>query len=144
MTAQSVMYDEQAIRDLLESWRLAAEAGEVEALGKFLDPDVLFLVAGQVMAGGDAFKTAEEYLQGSIAMAAVVTMKIEGKTEALVVSGDLAVVQQAFVVHITPITGGATTTYTGPSLLVFRRSKDERGQDRWLVWRDANMVTPKR
>lgn len=144
MTDHLHQQDEQVIRELIADWCKAAEAGDVSAMASFLDPDVLFLVAGQALAGGEPYLSGKQYLDGSIAMAAAVTMKIGNTIEELVVSGDLAVARQTFVIDFTPLKGGETTTYAGPSILIFRRNQNADGQPQWLVWRDANMVAPRR
>ena len=144
MSEASTQRDEQQIRELIVGWCKAAEDGDVAAMGSFLDPEVLFIVAGQALAGGEPYMSGKQYLEGSAAMAAAVTMKIDNTIEELVLSGDLAVVRQSFVIDFTPLKGGETTTYAGPSMLIFRRSLREDGQPQWLVWRDANMVGPLR
>jgi ketosteroid isomerase-like protein len=133
-TPATTSADELAIRELMMSWRQAAIEGDVAFMREFLSPDILFLIAGQPLMN------LEKYVEGSVTLVDAVKLEISGEIEEIVVSSDLAVARQTLTVGLTPKAGGETTTYAGPSMIVFRRAAP--GETKWLAWRDANLLGP--
>ena len=122
--------DERAIRHLVAQWMDATIAGDNEAVLRMVHDDVVFLAPGQPAMRG---KAAFAALQSSLS-----AMRIDGKADVqdVRVSGDLAYVWNHLRVTITPRTGGARLTREGPALSVLVKR-----EGRWMILRDANMLT---
>ncbi len=124
--------NEQSIRALVASWHRATAAGEVEAVLKLMDEDVVFLVAGHPpMRGRSSFE------RGLRALLAQNRIESTVEIQEIVVSGDLAYCWTALTVHIVPMAGGTATVRAGGALSILR--KQPSGS--WVVTRDANMLS---
>ncbi|MDP9130091.1 MAG: SgcJ/EcaC family oxidoreductase [Candidatus Binatota bacterium] len=125
--------DEQAIRDLIASWMNATVDGELSRILPLMAQDVVFLIAGQaLMRGRDAFAAAFQAGLGKV--------RIEPKStiQKIQVDGNLAYCWNHLQVVMTPLSGGSPMRRSGYTLTVLRREPDGR----WVVFRDANMLTP--
>ena len=125
--------DEQAIRNLIQTWLRATREGDVDTVLDLMTPDVVFLVPGQEpMQGRDAFAVSLR--------AALGTHAIESASEIdeIVVSGDLAYCRTRLKVTVTSKHGGTPMLCSGHTLSIMRRCEDGR----WRLTRDANMVIP--
>lgn len=126
--------DEAAIRQLIETWLAATAAGDLDTVLGLMAEDVVFLLPGQQsMVGREAFAAA------SRAMTAKGAPRFEGKSEVdeVNVLGDWAFVRARLAVTLTPPDGGAAVKRAGFTLSILKR---ERG--RWVIARDANMLSP--
>ena len=124
--------DEQAIRDLVESWHRATASGDVDTVLKLMADDVVLLVAGHPpMRGRSSF---ERGLRGLLSQNRIDSM---GEIEEIAVSGNLAYCWSALTVRVTPLAGGTATVRTGNALSILR--KQSNGS--WVVVRDANMLS---
>jgi uncharacterized protein (TIGR02246 family) len=94
--------------------------------------DVVFLVAGQKPFGKAEFAANSSKLAG---------VRIEGKSEIqeLQIAGTWAWCRNQLTVVITP-PGGTPVRRSGPTLTIFRKEPDGR----WLLARDANLLTPEK
>lgn len=125
--------DEQAIRDMIQTWLRASAAGDVEKLLSMLAEDVVFLLPGQPpMRGRDEW--AKHF------RAVSPKFRIEGKAEVqeVQVFGAMAYCWTQLTVTMTPIAGGPPSMMSGYTLSILRK---EAG-GRWVIFRDANLLTP--
>lgn len=125
--------DEQAIRDVIDEWHRATNAGEVERILPLMSEDIVFLTAGNPPMRGRA--TFEQGLRSILQ-----THRIEsrGEIQELQVSGDLAYCWNQLNVKIVPRGGGEGMTRTGYALSVFRK----QANGAWQLFRDANLIPP--
>ncbi len=123
--------NEQAIRNLVAHWHGATAAGDIEAVVRLMEKDVVFLGAGRPpMKGRSAF---EQALRGLLS-----SHRIESSWEIqeIEVSGDLAYCWSLLNVCVTPKAAGGPAIRSGSALTILRKQKDES----WLVSRDANLL----
>lgn len=122
--------DERAIRDLIAKWMQASQAGDTETVLGLMTDDVVFMVPGQEPFGKQAFQAASAGMAGA---------RIEGKSDIreLKVLGDWAYLRSYLEVKMTPPVGN-TMLRSGYTLTIFHKQPDGR----WLLARDANLLTP--
>ncbi|MGX2041341.1 YybH family protein [Methylocaldum sp. MU1018] len=123
--------DELAIRNLVAHWHSASAAGDVEAVLRLMDEDVVFLVAGHPpMKGRSSFA---EGLRGLLA-----SHRIESTSEIqeIEVSGHLAYCWTVLNVRVIPKAGGRPVIRSGSAVSILH--KQTNGS--WLVVRDANLL----
>src|SRR5687768_5340491 len=126
-------HDEQAIREVFETWQRAAVEGDIDQLLPLMSEDVVFLTPGNPpMKGREAFAAA---FQANIPR---VGLESKGELEEIQVVGEVAYCRAHLVVTKTPTEGGPPTRLTGYTLTIFRKQPDGR----WVLVRDANLLTP--
>ncbi len=120
--------DEQAICDLIAEWIAASKAGDSERVLSLMADDVVFLLAGHAPMRGKAGFAA--------AQAAIRDMRIDATStvEEVRVIGDWAYAWTTLSLVITK-PDGASIERSGPTLSIYRRQGD-----RWVLYRDANML----
>ncbi|HZZ81884.1 MAG TPA: SgcJ/EcaC family oxidoreductase [Gemmataceae bacterium] len=123
--------DEQAIRDLIQTWIDASKAGDTDRVLSLMQDDVVFLTVGQQPFGKAEFEAASRAGKGKVAIDA--TMDLREVT----VVGDVGYTLNHLTITITP-TAGEPRKLDGHILTVFRKQPDGR----WLLARDANLLTP--
>ena len=121
-------YDEIAIRNLIDTWCRATEAGDVDALGPLMADDMLFLTPGREPFG------KREFLEGSRQSAGKVQISVQADVKEVRVVGDLGYCWLKLEVKLTP-EGAAPMQHSGHAIGIYRR---EGG--RWVLARDANLV----
>jgi uncharacterized protein (TIGR02246 family) len=121
--------DELAIRNLIETWCRATEAGDVEALAPLMADDMVFLTPGREPFG------KREFLAGSRESAGKAKVAVQADVQEVRVAGDLGYCWLKLAVTVTPPGGGAPMRHSGHSIGVYRREGD-----RWVLARDANLV----
>jgi uncharacterized protein (TIGR02246 family) len=123
--------DEQAIRALIEKWMHATREGDFETVASLMAEDMIFMAPGR-----EPFDR-EDFMKGSDAMKGA---RIEGTAEVheVQVHGDFAFARTYLNIVFFPPHGGAGMKHKGFTLGIFKR--DSHGN--WLLYRDANMVTP--
>jgi uncharacterized protein (TIGR02246 family) len=125
--------DEQAIRDVVSAWMAATRAGQLDRVLELMDDDVVFLAPGRPpMRGKAGFAEASRAADGKSRVDGDATIK------EVQVHGDWAYVWNQLTVTVTPLDGGAAIALAGPAMSIFRKTSDGR----WLLFRDANMLTP--
>lgn len=125
--------EEQEIRALLEQWRAATAAGDVDQVLRLVSEEAVFLRPGQAPLQGRAAFEREQ-------RAALQRCSIASQAEIreVRVHGDLASCWSELAIVVTPHAAGTAMRLAGPTLTVL-----ERGADRaWRVVQDANMLTP--
>ena len=123
--------DKQAIREWLDNWLRASSAGDSETMLTMLTDDVKFLVPGQPPFGKSEFKAAWD---GPMKNA---RFESEANLEECIVSGDTACTRTRLAAAIT-MPDGTVSRAQGYTMTFFRRQADGR----WLLARDANLLTP--
>jgi len=121
--------DELAIRNLIDTWCRATEAGDVDALAPLMADDMVFLTPG-----GEPFGK-REFLEGSRQSAGQVKVSVQADVQEVRVAGDLGYCWLKLAVTVTPPDGGAPMRHSGHTIGIYRR---EGG--RWVLARDANLV----
>ena len=122
-------HDEQAIRDLIAEWIVASKAGDTERIQNLMADDAIFLFPGNApMRGKAEFAAAQDLVQD---------MRIDATSivEEIRVLGDWAFSWTTLSLVITK-PNGASIKRTGPTLSIYRKQGD-----RWLMFRDANMLS---
>ena len=122
-------HDEQAIRDLIAEWIVASKAGDTERIQNLMADDAIFLFPGNApMRGKAEFVAAQDLVQD---------MRIDATSivEEIRVLGDWAFSWTTLSLVITK-PNGASIKRTGPTLSIYRKQGD-----RWLMFRDANMLS---
>jgi len=125
--------DEQQIRELVATWMSATEQGDLDTVLGLMTDDVVFLIAGRPpMRGKEAFAAT------SRAQAVQSKPRFSGKSEIqeIQVAGDWAFMWSRLTVTMT-VPGSTPMIRAGNTLSVLRR---ENGK--WLLARDANLLTP--
>jgi uncharacterized protein (TIGR02246 family) len=126
------MTDEQAIRDVIETWARASMKEDLDTVLTLMTQDVVFLTPGNPpMRGRDAF--AASFRGVSSQMQFTVAPDIQE----VFVEGRLGYAVTHLTVTTTPSGGGQPARRSGFVLSVFRKQLD--GQ--WAIARDANMLT---
>ena len=122
--------DEQAIRDLVDTWLKASETGDLTAMLNLLADDVIFMVPGKEPFGKETFAQNYEKATGT---------KIETSSaiKEIKVLGDWAWMRNFLRVTFTP-TGGDSETHSGYILTILRKNSNGR----WMIARDANLLMP--
>jgi uncharacterized protein (TIGR02246 family) len=120
--------DERAIRDLVETWMKASQAGDVKTVLGLMTDDVVFMVPGREPFGRDVFASAAESMKDA---------RMEGTSEIkeLQVLGDWAWLRSYVRVSMTP-PGRETIRRAGYTLTILRKMNGK-----WRLARDANLLT---
>jgi uncharacterized protein (TIGR02246 family) len=123
--------DEQAIRDLVQTWLKASASGDLDQVLALMSDDVVFLTAGQKPFGKQAFATASRGSAGKV--------RTEGSADVqeVQVAGDLAYCWVQLNITLRTPEGAEVKRLSGYSLSVLRKQ-----EGRWVIARDANLVTP--
>ena len=122
--------DERAIRELIDTWMAASRAGDTQTVLGLMTDDVVFMVPGREPFGKQEFAAMSQGMKG---------VRVEGSSEIreLEVLGDWAYLRSYLQVAVTP-PGGNSVKRTGYTLTILRKQPDGR----WLLARDANLLTP--
>jgi uncharacterized protein (TIGR02246 family) len=121
--------DEQAIRNVIDQWMRASEAGDVNTVLSLMTDDVVFMTVGREPFGKEAFAESSRKMQG-------VKMKAVSDPVEIKVLGDWACVRNHIKVTMTP-PGGEASTRSGYTLTIFTKGPDGA----WKLSRDANLLS---
>jgi uncharacterized protein (TIGR02246 family) len=123
--------DEQAIRELIETWMRATREGDVDTVLSLMTPDAVFLVPGQApMHGREAFAQA---LQGTLGS---YTVDATSHIDEITVCGELAYCRTQLSMIVTSRHSQTPVERHGHTLTILRRGADGK----WLLARDANLL----
>jgi uncharacterized protein (TIGR02246 family) len=125
--------ERQAIQQWLDSWLAASSAGDYHAMLPMLADDVVFVVPGAPPFGKKEFQAAYEGPMKGVRMAC------EAELEECIGSGNIACTRTKLAVSMT-MPDGSNSRAKGYTMSVFRRELDGR----WLLARDANLLTPEK
>jgi uncharacterized protein (TIGR02246 family) len=120
--------DEQAIRELVDTWMRASRAGDTATVLGLMTDDVVFMVPGREPFGKEAFAATAGGRKD---------VTIDGRADIieLQVLGDWAYLRNHIDITVTPA-GGSPMHRAGYTLTILRKQPDGR----WLLARDANLV----
>jgi uncharacterized protein (TIGR02246 family) len=123
--------DEQAIRQLVETWMMASRTGDIETVLSLMSDDVVFMVPGREPFGKEAFRAASESAKD---------MRIEGRSDIreIQVLGEWAYLRNYLEMTMT-LPDGKSVRRAGYTLTILHKTADGR----WLLTRDANLLTEK-
>ena len=119
--------DEQAIREMVDTWLAASKRGDTATLLNMLADDVVFITPGREPFGKEAFENAN---QDDIKMNATIDIK------ELEVIRDWAWMRS--FLRLTFAKDGESKKHSGHILTILNKRPD--GQ--WVIKRDANFVAP--
>jgi uncharacterized protein (TIGR02246 family) len=125
--------DHEQIRELVGRWMAATKAGDIDAVSRLMTDDVVFLVAGRPPMRKRDFIAAAR----AGAMGDGPTFDGASEIEEIQVAGDWAWMRSRLTVVATMKEGSPPIELAGDVLTVLRK---ENG--RWLLARDANLLTP--
>src|SRR6187401_2107499 len=121
--------DEQAIRELVDTWMKASRAGDTATVLGLMSDDVIFMVPGREPFGKQTFAANSRSMGG-------VKLERSADIRELKVLGDWAYLRNFIEITITP-PDGESVRRSGFTLTILRKEPDGR----WLLTRDANLVT---
>jgi uncharacterized protein (TIGR02246 family) len=122
--------DEQAIRDLVDTWLAASKAGDLATVLSLMADDVVFMVPGQEPFGKEEFAARNRNMKGLL-------VESTSEIQELEVLGDWAWLRNRLKVTIAP-PGGRPAVHSGYTLTILRKNPDGK----WVLARDANLLTP--
>ena len=122
--------DEQAIRDLVESWLNASEEGDLPTVLSLMADDVVFMVPGQKPFGKEAFAASARNMKN-------VRFESKSDIQELTVMGDWAWMRNHLEVTTTS-PNGEQTHRSGYTLTIPRKNLSGN----WVIARDANLLLP--
>jgi uncharacterized protein (TIGR02246 family) len=123
--------DEQAIRELVDTWLAASKKGDLTTMLSLLDDDVLFIVPGKEPFGKQAFAASNREQMKDTKMEASIDIK------EIEVIGEWAWMRSFLRLTFTPA-GGDPAKLSGHILTILHKNQDGR----WVIKRDANFVMP--
>ena len=122
--------DENAIRELIDTWLRASKAGDSEVVLSLMAEDVVFLQPGQPpMRGRAGFAAAQKAISD-------VDIDASSEIQEIRILGDWAYCWNRLTVVVSPRNGGASTKRAGDVLSLLQKQSG-----RWVIVRDANMLS---
>jgi uncharacterized protein (TIGR02246 family) len=121
--------DARQIRELVDSWIAASNAGDVPALMDMMTDDVIFMTPGRPPFGKTEFAADSERVKGAAIDAHAEVQEIE-------VFGPRAYIRNHVRVELSS-PGQPARRMSGYSMSVLRKE-----DGRWRIARDANLVMP--
>ena len=122
--------EEQAIREMVDTWLEASKKHDLTTMLGLLDDDVLFIVPGQEPFGKEQFAAGNDEMK-DVRMEAVIDIK------EIKVIGEWAWMRSFLKVAFKPAEGDETKL-SGHILTILRKTADGK----WVIYRDANFVKP--
>jgi uncharacterized protein (TIGR02246 family) len=121
--------DEGAIRQLVGDWLTATEKGDLRAVLKLMDDDVVFMVSGQEPFGKEAFAIAFRQMKDA---------KISARSDIqeIAIFGDMAYMRNHLEITMTPPNAADSVRRSGNTLTILRK----RPTGEWVIARDANLL----
>jgi uncharacterized protein (TIGR02246 family) len=122
--------EEQAIRELVDSWLSASEKGDLPTMLNLMADDVVFMVPNKEPFGKEAFAQSYEKTKGT-------RMKTKSDIQEIKITGDWAWMRNFLRVTFSDA-NGQSSTLSGYVLTILNRRSDGS----WVITRDANLLTP--
>jgi uncharacterized protein (TIGR02246 family) len=121
--------DERAIRQLLDTWVVATQKGDLRAVLKLMADDVVFMVPGQRSFGKEAFAIGFRQMKD-------VGISVTSDIQEIEVCENLAYMRTYLEITMAPAGAAEPARRAGYTLTILRKRPD--GQ--WIIARDANML----
>jgi uncharacterized protein (TIGR02246 family) len=120
--------DEQAIRDLVQTWMDATRRGDIDAVLELMTDDIVFMTPGSEPFGKEEFRERSAGMTG---------VQMDGLSEIreIRVLGDWAFIRNHIDLTAIPA-GGEPIRRSGYTLSILQKGADGR----WRLARDANLV----
>jgi uncharacterized protein (TIGR02246 family) len=120
--------DEQAIRELVQTWLDASQRGDYASVLSLMADDAVFMVPGQEPFGKDGWSERMK------------DVRVEGKSDIkeIKVLGEWAWLRQHLRIVVTE--SNKRSVLSGYALAILRKKPDGK----WVLARDANLVTPEK
>ena len=122
--------DARQIRELIDSWIAASNAGDIAALMDMMTDDVIFMTPGRPPFGKAQFAADSERVKGAAIDAHAEVQEID-------VFGPRAYIRNHVRVELS-VPGQPARRMSGYAMSVLRKEADGR----WRIARDANLVMP--
>ena len=122
--------DARQIRELIDSWIAASNAGDIAALMDMMTDDVIFMTPGRPPFGKAEFAADSERVKGAAIDAHAEVQEID-------VFGPRAYIRNHVRVELSA-PGQPARRMSGYAMSVLRKEADGR----WRIARDANLVMP--
>lgn len=123
MENQKMSDDEQAIRQLTETWFTASKAGDIKTVLSLMTDDVVFTIVGQEPFGKEAFEALSKQLNNTPPEGA-------GEIKEIKIMGDWAFTRNYIKIKKPERRSGYTLT-------ILHKESDGK----WRIARDANLLT---
>jgi uncharacterized protein (TIGR02246 family) len=129
---KAMIDDERAIRELVDLWFTASQAGDLPTVLSLMTDDVVFMVPGQEPFGKEVFEATSKEMEN---------VQLEGTNDIqeIQVLGDWAYFRNYIEMTMTPPDGSTPVHRSGYTLTILRKESDGR----WRLARDANLLTVK-
>ncbi len=124
----SLQNDEQAIRQLVETWTRATKARDVQKVLALMADDAVFLVTGLPPMCKSDFAAGQAGMQQ-------VDIDARSDIEEIKVFGEWAYMWTRLAVTVTPKDGGAPVKRAGNTLSILKKQNGA-----WALYRDANLL----
>jgi len=125
-----VQSDEQAIRELVDTWLTASKKGDLATVLTLMSDDVIFMVPGKEPFGKEAFAAMNKEMKD-------INLEATSNIQEIKVLGEWAWMRNFLRVQFTP-PGGNSTTHSGYILTILRKNPNGK----WVIARDANLLMP--
>jgi uncharacterized protein (TIGR02246 family) len=126
--------DAAQIRAAGDTWARLYSAGDTDAMADLYEPDAwLMTAATPLLRGREAIL---DHFRKRIAQP--IETKWLFHEESLDIVGDVGTLVAQYWLIVTPRDGGDSRTFSGRSLLVYKRGDDGR----WRIWRDMDNSAP--
>ena len=126
--------DEKAIRDLVDTWMNATQAGDIQAVLALMTDDVVFMVSGREPFGKEEFRSAAEDMKSAKTSGA--RYQGESNIEEIKVMDDWAYIRNRLKITVIPLDGSGPVSRSGFTLTILRKESDGK----WRLARDANLL----
>ena len=122
--------DEQAIREMVDSWLAASKENDLATMLNLLADDVLFIVPGKEPFGKETFAAGNEDMKDTKMDATIDIKEIE-------VADEWAWMRSYLRLTVTRAEG-EPIKFSGNILTILQKNADGK----WVIKRDANFVMP--
>jgi uncharacterized protein (TIGR02246 family) len=125
--------DEEEIRQLVSTWMTATKEGDIDTVLSLMADDVVFLVPGRPIMRKSDFAAAARAQSGENAP------QFDGSSDIqeIKVLGEWAFMWTKLTVTVIPSPGTQSVKRAGYTLSILHKQAG-----RWVLARDANMLTP--
>lgn len=124
--------DERRIRELVDTWMAASQAGDIATVLALMTEDVIFMTPGRPSFGKNEFAADSAGASGH-------TISGRCDVQEIKIFGDHAYIRNYLEIVLT-VAGEKPKKMSGFTMGILRREADGR----WRLARDANLVMPEK